>query len=170
MDPPTRPLSSRRTVSADIKDHHNSHMERVRDASPSPAPTKPSASLRGNMSSGTGSRRVSRGWDEEETQTVTHDDLKVEIELAECVETRTVTTTTTTKRSYPPILVRQSRPLQSLDAKEYPLAQKPTPPELSQFSYLVDGGRTVYFREGGTSPAPQKVRNSLQIHSVFQST
>ncbi|KAI0835023.1 WD40 repeat-like protein [Hypoxylon sp. FL0890] len=57
--------------------------------------------------------------------------------VAECIETKTVTTTTTTKRSYPPLLVRESKPLSSLDSKEYPLAQKPTPPELAKFTFDV---------------------------------
>ncbi|KAI0466510.1 WD40 repeat-like protein [Xylaria cf. heliscus] len=64
---------------------------------------------------------------------------RIKFGLAECIETKTVTTTTTTKRSYPPLLVRQSRPLLSLDAKEFPLAQKPTPPELAHFAFSIDG-------------------------------
>lgn len=59
--------------------------------------------------------------------------------VAECIETKTVTTTTTTKRSYPPLLVRESKPLLSLDAKEFPLARKPTPPELTNFTFSVGG-------------------------------
>lgn len=62
---------------------------------------------------------------------------RLEIELAECVETKTVTTTTTTKRSYPPLLIQQHS-LTSLDVKEYPLALKETPAELSKFSYGLD--------------------------------
>ncbi|KAK5626534.1 hypothetical protein RRF57_002249 [Xylaria bambusicola] len=57
---------------------------------------------------------------------------------AECIETKIVTTTTTTKRTYPPLQVHESRPLFSLDAKEYPLARKPTPPELAHFAFSVD--------------------------------
>ncbi|KAI8947588.1 WD40 repeat-like protein [Xylaria longipes] len=64
---------------------------------------------------------------------------RIKFGLAECIETKTVTTTTTTKRSYPPLLVRESRPLFSLDAKEFPLAQKPTPPELAHFAFNIDG-------------------------------
>ncbi|XXG96251.1 SCF ubiquitin ligase complex subunit cdc4 [Hypoxylon texense] len=60
---------------------------------------------------------------------------RLKFQVQECVETKTVTTTTTTKRSYPPLFVRESRPLSSLDSKEYPLAQKPTPPELAHFSF-----------------------------------
>lgn len=60
---------------------------------------------------------------------------RLKFQVQECVETKTITTTTTTKRSYPPIFVRESRPLSSLDSKEYPLAQKPTPPELAHFTF-----------------------------------
>lgn len=58
----------------------------------------------------------------------------LQYELAQCVETKTVTTTTTTKRSYPPVFIRQPRPLEALDLKEYPLAQGPTPPDLRKFT------------------------------------
>ncbi|KAI1743009.1 WD40 repeat-like protein [Xylaria scruposa] len=64
---------------------------------------------------------------------------RIKFGLAECIETKTVTTTTTTKRSYPPLLVRESRPLFSLDTKEFPLARKPTPPELAHFAFSIDG-------------------------------
>ncbi|KAM7199999.1 WD40-repeat-containing domain protein [Rhypophila sp. PSN 637] len=53
----------------------------------------------------------------------------------ECVETKTVTTTTTTKRSYPPLFIREPRDLQLLDTKEYPLASRPTPPELRKLTF-----------------------------------
>jgi len=61
----------------------------------------------------------------------------LQIGVAECVETKTVTTTTTTKRSYPPLLIQQQS-LENLDAKEYPLASRPTPAELLNFSYEID--------------------------------
>ncbi|KAI8625913.1 WD40 repeat-like protein [Xylariaceae sp. FL1651] len=64
---------------------------------------------------------------------------RIKFGVAECIETKTITTTTTTKRSYPPLLVRESRPLLSLDAKEFPLARKPTPPEFANFTFNVDG-------------------------------
>ncbi|KAI1436505.1 WD40 repeat-like protein [Xylaria sp. CBS 124048] len=63
---------------------------------------------------------------------------RINFGVAECIETKTVTTTTTTKRSYPPLLVRESRPLFSLDANDYPLARKPTPPELANFTARLD--------------------------------
>lgn len=59
---------------------------------------------------------------------------RLQYEVAQCVETRTVTTTTTTKRSYPPLFIRQPRPLEALDMKEYPLARGPTPPDLRKFT------------------------------------
>lgn len=62
---------------------------------------------------------------------------RIKFGVAECIETKTITTTTTTKRSYPPLLVRESQPLSSLDSKEYPLAQKPTPPELAKFTFNI---------------------------------
>ena len=56
----------------------------------------------------------------------------------ECVETKTVTTTTTTKRSYPPLFLREPRDLHSLDSKEYPLAGKPTPSALRKLTFDLD--------------------------------
>lgn len=74
------------------------------------------------------SQQVSLRWDDENT--IARRAARLQFEVAECVETKTVTTTTTTKRSYPPLLVREPRSLQALDSKEYPLASRPTPPEL----------------------------------------
>ncbi|ROT43794.1 cell division control protein [Sodiomyces alkalinus F11] len=65
------------------------------------------------------------------------DSSRLSFEVSECVETKTVTTTTTTKRTFPPLHVRESRPLSHLDGKEYPLANKPLPPELVSFSYSI---------------------------------
>lgn len=59
---------------------------------------------------------------------------RLQYEVAECVETKTITTTTTTKRSFPPLFIRQPRALEALDTKEYPLANGPTPPDLRKFS------------------------------------
>lgn len=59
---------------------------------------------------------------------------RLQYEVAQCVETKTVTTTTTTKRAYPPLFIRQPRPLEALDTKEYPLAHGPTPPDLRKFT------------------------------------
>jgi F-box and WD-40 domain protein CDC4 len=62
---------------------------------------------------------------------------RLQIELAECVETKTVTTTTTTKRSYPPLLIREQL-LDKLDTKEYPLALKAIPAGVNNFSYDIN--------------------------------
>lgn len=59
------------------------------------------------------------------------------LQLRECVETKTITTTTRLTREYPHVLVRDPTPLACLDTKEYPLAMKPTPPELANFTYSV---------------------------------
>ncbi|RDA90855.1 hypothetical protein CP533_1549 [Ophiocordyceps camponoti-saundersi (nom. inval.)] len=59
-----------------------------------------------------------------------------QLEVSECVETRTVTTTTCLTRKFPSVFVRDPTPLQSLDSKEYPLATKPTPPELLEFPHI----------------------------------
>ena len=74
---------------------------------------------------------VSMNWDDADALSP-HPSMK--FEMAECIETKTITTTTTTKRSYPPMFVRESRALASLDSKEYPLAQRPIPPELAHFT------------------------------------
>jgi F-box and WD-40 domain protein CDC4 len=86
------------------------------------------------------------GWEESDDMVSSRSTTRLQVELAECVETKTVTTTTTTKRSYPPLLVQAPRSLHTLDAKEYPLALKPTPHELTNFSYEVDG-KIVHFCE-----------------------
>lgn len=92
-------------------------------------------------------------------------DSTLQVEMAECVETKIVTTTTTTKRSYPPLLVRQPRLLQELDVKEYPLASKRTPRELANFSYEVDGKVMDFHEEDATrdgsevgGPQPSKLQ------------
>lgn len=64
---------------------------------------------------------------------------RFQLEVSECVETKTVTTTTRLTRKFPHVFVRDPIPLENLDTKEYPLAMKPTPPELIQFSYNLPG-------------------------------
>ena len=73
------------------------------------------------------SQMVSVNWNDA-TETDAARGARLQFEIAECVETKTVTTTTTTKRSYPPLYVREPRTLQSLDAKEYPLWPCVEPP------------------------------------------
>ena len=88
--------------------------------------------LRGNTESPKPKKEtISIAWTEDPTSRHTS---HLQIAVAECVETKTVTTTTTTKRSYPPMLIRQQT-LETLDAKEYPLATQTTPSTLLNFSY-----------------------------------
>ncbi|KAL7785868.1 WD40 repeat-like protein [Trichoderma ceciliae] len=60
---------------------------------------------------------------------------RFQLHVSECVETKTVTTTTRLTRKFPQVFIRDPAPLESLDTKEYPLAMKPAPPELADFSY-----------------------------------
>lgn len=76
---------------------------------------------------------------------------RLQIELAECVETKTVTTTTTTKRSYPPLLIREQL-LDKLDTKEYPLALKAIPAEVTNFSYDIDDELVDFYEDDGQDP------------------
>jgi F-box and WD-40 domain protein CDC4 len=62
---------------------------------------------------------------------------RFQLELSECVETKTVTTTTRLTRKFPHVFVSNPTPLECLDTKEYPLAMKPTPPELADFTYQM---------------------------------
>ncbi|CAL3969140.1 unnamed protein product [Diplocarpon coronariae] len=132
MDPPIRPFNNRRAVSAQLTstnsqslyDTNSKYLHNVA------APQAPRALRPRN-------RTVSVGW-VEGGDAISRQTSSMQIELAECVETKTVTTTTTTKRSYPPLLVKQ-RPLGKLSTKEYPLAMKPPPAELLRFSYEVEG-------------------------------
>ncbi|SPQ23384.1 f335dbf8-da02-4653-9fca-47a13d08c271 [Thermothielavioides terrestris] len=90
------------------------------------------------------SHKVSMTWHEDEA-TVTHRRM---MQFAdECIETKTVTTTTTTKRSYPPLFLREPRDVHSLDSKEYPLAARPTPPELRRLTFDLDDHETVCWDE-----------------------
>ncbi|KAM3434898.1 hypothetical protein NHJ13734_005800 [Beauveria thailandica] len=72
-----------------------------------------------------------------------------QLHVSECVETKTVTTTTRLTRKFPQVFVRDPTPLSTLDTREYPLAMKPTPPELAGF-YLTHTGQLdddEYFKQ-----------------------
>lgn len=77
---------------------------------------------------------------------------RFQLHVSECVETKTVTTTTRLTRKFPQVFIRDPAPLDSLDSKEYPLAMKPAPPELADFSYSFDddefGGRMMDDADG----------------------
>lgn len=139
MDPPTRLFTKRRAVSAQVGSSMASQQTFLSDGSPSPLPSNPKylQVAADGQSSSLRSQTVSVGWVEGDDM-VSRSTSRLHIELAECVETKTVTTTTTTKRSYPPLLIQQQS-LEKLNIKEYPLAMKQPPAELLQFSYEVEG-------------------------------
>ncbi|KAJ3562552.1 hypothetical protein NPX13_g8527 [Xylaria arbuscula] len=85
---------------------------------------------------------------------------------AECIETKIVTTTTTTKRTYPPLQVHESRPLFSLDAKEYPLARKPTPPEFAHFAFNINSQETLSFSADDDSLGHQDTQQTTSDDST----
>ncbi len=144
MEPPLRPSSLRRNSTQNFKIFPPNVLDQV--TSPPPLALKTQNILQGKRSEYLAPGHMSGlGW-EENDDIISRSTTSLQVELAECVETKTVTTTTTTKRSYPPLLVQPPRSLHTLDAKEYPLALKPTPFELTNFSYEVDG-QIVHFRE-----------------------
>ena len=145
MDPPLRPSSLRRTSSTqNFKSFPPNDL--AQDASPTPLALKAQKIIQGERGEYLAPNHMSGlGW-EENDDIISRSTTRLEVGLAECVETKTVTTTTTTKRSYPPLLVQPPRSLHTLDAKEYPLALKPTPYELTNFSYEVNG-QIVHFCE-----------------------
>lgn len=67
------------------------------------------------------------------------------LEVSECVETKTVTTTTRLTRKFPHSFDGAPTPLEELDAREYPLAKKPTPPELLSFNITTEQRPSVSF-------------------------
>lgn len=142
MDPPSRSHVKRRAVSAQ---HIGTNLSanRMSDESPSPLDPKSRYGHLGMEGQPLRSRNqvVSVGWIEGDN-TMSRRTSSLQIELAECVETKTVTTTTTTKRSYPPLLIRQ--PLDKLNPKEYPLALQHPPAELLNFQYEIDKASTSH--------------------------
>ena len=155
MEPPNRPAPQKRTAASMNTNPVLPH-KYVPKGSPSPIMSnpKPSRTSTETRQPRSRSQTVSLGWQEDDDPTRLRSS-RLQIELAECVETKTVTTTTTTKRSYPPLLIQQ-KPLELLDAKEYPLAIKPTPNELTRISYDVDisDDETI---AGGLSTVPRTV-------------
>lgn len=81
---------------------------------------------------------MSVNYDEADSGPMGQRSSRLQFELAQCVETTTVTTTKTTKLAIPPLLLREPRPLSSLDTKEYPLANRQTPPELAKFTMDIE--------------------------------
>jgi F-box and WD-40 domain protein CDC4 len=131
MDPPGRLHSKRGTSLVPQTSNSSMHSQYFSDGSPTPF-TSSSKSIPSGIQNRRprSSQTVSIGWKEEQ-DTLSHHTSSLDI-VAECIETKTITTTTTTKRTYPSLSVSQQS-LASLDSKEYPLASKDTPPELTFF-------------------------------------
>ncbi|KAH6640262.1 WD40-repeat-containing domain protein [Chaetomium tenue] len=109
------------------------------------------------------SQKVSMTWQEDE-DTVTH---RRRMQFAdECVETKTVTTTTTTKRSYPPLFLREPRDVHSLDSKEYPLAARPTPPELRKLTFDLDDYETEAWEDEDTDAQAERSQSIEDIGDI----
>ncbi|OAA70720.1 WD repeat containing protein pop1 [Cordyceps fumosorosea ARSEF 2679] len=106
-------------------------------ASPSPSLAGPPRHLDARRPRSAQTQTVAVNLVETPSQQGTH---HFQLHVSECVETKTVTTTTRLTRKFPQVFVRDPTPLSTLDAREYPLARKPTPPELSGFS-LINPGR-----------------------------
>jgi len=159
MDPPLRPTCLRRTSSTqNFKSFPPNNL--AQDSSPTPLALKAQKIIQGERTEYPASNHMSGlGW-EENDDIISRSTTRLQVELAECVETKTVTTTTTTKRSYPPLLVQPPRSLHALNSKEYPLALKPTPYELTNFSYEVDG-QIVHFCEDKPTSSLSAVCNSI---------
>lgn len=85
----------------------------------------------------------------------------------ECVETKTITTTTTTKRSYPPLFLREPRDVHLLDSKEYPLASRPTPPELRTLTFDVDDHELGSWEDAGDTDAQVSLGLCLEPFAVI---
>ena len=158
MDPPQRPSALRRSTST----HNGKPLPTLglrKDNSPGPFSTDETKILRGISTEKRINSVQTSGMEwVEPDDIVSQSTTRLQVELAECVETKTVTTTTTTKRSYPPLIVRPPRSLHSLDAREYPLALKPTPHELTNFSFEIDG-KIVHLCED----APMSSRSAVCV-------
>lgn len=64
--------------------------------------------------------------------------------FAPATQTTVVTTTTTTTTKFPPFLMRDSRRVQDLDPKLYPLAATPTPASLRHICFKLAGKPTLF--------------------------
>ncbi|POR33385.1 Cell division control protein 4 [Tolypocladium paradoxum] len=91
---------------------------------------------------------------------------RFQLQVSECVETKTVTTTTRLTRKFPQVFVRDPTPLASLDTKEYPLATKPTPPELLEFQYNMPDDEMDYDDADVDDVAPHGVALGPQAKHI----
>jgi len=77
--------------------------------------------------------------------------------FAPATQTTVVTTTTTTTTKFPPLLMRPPRRMHELDLKLYPLAASPTPPNLKNISFEIDGKPTIFREAEDTTLALEQV-------------
>lgn len=106
---------------------------------PSPSPASQAGEPRRPRSAQTVSVNISDGSSQGQSA-----GRRFQLQVSECVETKTVTTTTRLTRKFPQVFVRDPTPLAGLDTKEYPLATKPTPPELLGFQYNMPDDEMDY--------------------------
>ncbi|PHH81359.1 hypothetical protein CDD82_972 [Ophiocordyceps australis] len=92
---------------------------------------------------------------------------RFQLQLSECVETKTVTTTTRLTRKFPRVFVRDPPSLQQLDAAEYPLASKPTPPELLDLCVDLSFGSesSQHYARQPDRPAPEADSNIRRLET-----
>lgn len=95
------------------------------------------------------------------------------LEVSECVETKTVTTTTRLTRKLPHVFDGTPTPLEELDTREYPLAMKPTPPELLGFTHMAAHeriNRNAYdqnvCRPGAQFPSWLSANNAKRLRQI----
>ncbi|KAM3515527.1 hypothetical protein MY11210_000900 [Beauveria gryllotalpidicola] len=105
-------------------------------SSPSPSVAGPSRALDARRPRSAHTQTLAVNMVETPSQQGAH---HFQLHVSECVETKTVTTTTRLTRKFPQVFVRDPTPLSTLDTREYPLAMKPTPPELAGFSLTHPG-------------------------------
>ncbi|TQV97911.1 cell division control protein 4 [Cordyceps javanica] len=105
-------------------------------SSPSPSPAGSTRALDARRPRSAQTQTVAVNMVETPSQQGAH---HFQLHVSECVETKTVTTTTRLTRKFPQVFVRDPTPLSTLDVREYPLAMKPTPPELTGFSLTQPG-------------------------------
>jgi hypothetical protein len=92
-------------------------------------------------------RPTSRGKQQYPTQEYPHFDSSStlgQFSFAPATQTTVVTTTTTTTTKFPPFVMRDSRRMQDLDPKLYPLAATPTPASLRSICFQLAGTPTLF--------------------------
>ena len=134
MDPPGRPHARRRPVSSQM-----AHPAVLQRQTTEQSPTPPLGNIKNDATRADGDPRcldgtstVSLEWEQGDDASNSSGRLHL---FTQCVESETITTTKVTKRTYPPLRVKDPIALERLNPKEYPLASVPTPAQLANFSY-----------------------------------